>query len=141
MNQLLDNVVWHALTGPQKKFSAGTDDVRRFAPGFSPILGFANPEYPNLEAMAPFCEPGEHLYCSNWSGPVPDGWQIEEESRMFRMVWQAPIPEADDASEAVQLGPQHAAQALELANLARPGPSRAGSWYQPNPLRVRGPHR
>jgi len=31
MKQLLDNIVWHALTGPQARFSAGGDDARRFA--------------------------------------------------------------------------------------------------------------
>jgi hypothetical protein len=122
MNHLLDNIVWHALSGPQKKFSVGTDEVRRFAPGFSPIIGFVNPESPNLDALAPFCEPGEHFYCSNWSDSASTGWQIEEESTMFRMIWQGPMSIGDDAPEAIQLGPHHAAQALELATLTRPGP-------------------
>src|SRR5437879_6161741 len=122
MDKLLDNVVWHALSGPQRKFSVGTDVIRRFAPGFSPIVGFADANHPNFEALAPFCEPGEHLYCGEWSGPAPDGWQIEEESTMFRMVWEGSTPAGDDAHEAIQLGPQHAAQALELATLTRPGP-------------------
>jgi GNAT superfamily N-acetyltransferase len=122
MDHLLDNIVWHALSGPQKKFSLGTDDVRRFAPGFSPIIGFANSKDPNLNALVPFCYPGEHFYCGEWSGPVPDGWQIEEESTMFRMLWNGSTPATDDAHEAIQLGPEHAVQALELATLTRPGP-------------------
>jgi ribosomal protein S18 acetylase RimI-like enzyme len=122
MNHVLDNIVWHALAGPQKKFSVGGDDIRRFAPGFSPIIGFANPEISNLNAIVSFCEPGEHFYCGEWSGPAPDGWRIEEESIMFRMVWDGSTPAADDAHEAIQFGPQHAAQALELATLTRPGP-------------------
>src|SRR5690349_20857688 len=121
MNNLLDNIVWHALSGPQKKFSVGADDIRRFAPGFSPIIGFANAKRPNFEALAPFCEAGEHFYCGEWSGPALDGWQVEEESTMFRMVWEGSTP-AVDAPEAIQLGPQHAAQALELATLTKPGP-------------------
>jgi ribosomal protein S18 acetylase RimI-like enzyme len=122
MNHLLDNIVWHAFSGPQKKFSVGTEDIRRFAPGFSPIIGFSNPESPNLNALIPFCDPAEHFYCGEWSGPAPAGWQIEEESTVFRMVWQGSMPAADDVDEAVQLGPQRAAQALELATLTRPGP-------------------
>ena len=46
MQNLLDNIVWHALTGPQARFSAGGDDARRFARGFSPILGFADQAHP-----------------------------------------------------------------------------------------------
>lgn len=122
MNHLLDNIVWHSLSGPHRKFSIGTEEIRRFAPGFSPIIGFANPESPNLEALVPFCEPAEHFYCSNWSGPAPSGWQIEEESTMLRMVWEGSISTIDDTGKAIQLGPEQAAQALELATLTRPGP-------------------
>jgi GNAT superfamily N-acetyltransferase len=122
MNHLPDNIVWHSLTGPHKKFSVGTDYVRRFAPGFSPIIGFANPQSPKLDALVSHCDIGEHLYCSTWSGPPPRGWQIEQESTMFRMVWEGPTPATDEASEGVQLGPQHVPQVLELAALTRPGP-------------------
>jgi len=41
---------------------------------------------------------------------------------MFRMRWDAPPPSHDPIPEAVALGRQHAAQALELAALTRPGP-------------------
>jgi len=122
MNHLLDNIVWHALSGPQKKFSVGTDVIRRFAPGFSPIIGFADAERPNFNALVPFCEPDEHFYCGEWSGPAPKGWQIQEESTMFRMIWEGPMPADNDGHGAIQLGPQHAARALELATLTRPGP-------------------
>jgi GNAT superfamily N-acetyltransferase len=122
MNKLLDNIVWHSLSGAHKKFSVGTDDIRRFAAGFSPIFGFANPENPNLDALVPFWEPGEHLYCGESSGAAPTGWQIEEESTMFRMVCEGSMPAANDADEAIQLGPKHATQALELATLTQPGP-------------------
>jgi ribosomal protein S18 acetylase RimI-like enzyme len=41
---------------------------------------------------------------------------------MFKMVWEGPMPSTDAAPEAIQLGPQHASQAFELAMLTRPGP-------------------
>ncbi len=41
---------------------------------------------------------------------------------MFKMIWEAGIPPADGVLEAVPLGTEHAAQALELAELTRPGP-------------------
>jgi len=41
---------------------------------------------------------------------------------MFKMFWDSSVPEADPAAEAVRLGVEHAADALELANLMRPGP-------------------
>jgi ribosomal protein S18 acetylase RimI-like enzyme len=122
MTHLLDNIIWHTLTGPHAKYSTGTNDVRRYSPGFSPIVGSANAAHPNLELLTPYCAPGEHLYCAGWSGAAPAGWRIDAESTMFLMIWDAAKPASDEAPEAVMLGPQHASQAHELAALTRPGP-------------------
>jgi ribosomal protein S18 acetylase RimI-like enzyme len=118
----LDNIFWHCLSGPHAKFASGNDKARRYAPGFSPIVGFPDPHHPDFDALVPFCEPGEQFYCDAWSGPAPAGWRIEAEATMFRMVWDAPIPQSDPAADAQPLGPEHAAKALELATLTRPGP-------------------
>jgi ribosomal protein S18 acetylase RimI-like enzyme len=122
MNHILDNIVWHTLSGPHKKFSAGADGARRYAVGFSPIIGFANTQSPDFNALVNFCEPGEHFYCDGWIGPCPVGWQIEEESTMYKMVWEGRKPVSDSAPDAIPLTKQHAKQALELATLTRPGP-------------------
>lgn len=118
----LDNIMWAALSGPHAKFSAGGPTARRYASGFSPIVGFADPQRPDFAALAPYCAAGEHFYCDGWTGPAPAGWHVELESTMFKMVWQGQPPAHDPAPEAIALGPQHAAQALELATLTKPGP-------------------
>lgn len=118
---LLDNIVWHALTGVQATFAAGAGGARRYARGFSPIVGFADPERPDFAALAPHCDAGERFYCDGWSGAAPAGWQVEAETTMFKMVWQGALP--PPADEPVQpLQAAHAVQALELAALTRPGP-------------------
>ena len=122
MSSLLDNIPWHALSGPHAKYATGTDRARRYAPGFSPIIAFADTEHPDFDALTPYCEAGEHFYCAGWSGTAPPDWRIDGESTMFRMVWQGAMPAADEAPDAIPLGPEHAAQALELAALTRPGP-------------------
>lgn len=119
---LLDNIVWHALSGPHAKFATGGDDARRYALGFSPIVGFADPACPNFAALAVVCEAGEHFYCDGWSGNAPDGWRIDAETTMFKMVWEGGLPEADAAPDAVRLSGEHAQQALALAEQTRPGP-------------------
>jgi ribosomal protein S18 acetylase RimI-like enzyme len=54
---------------------------------------------------------------------VPDGWQLDAESTMIKMVWRAGSPADDEpAIAAVPLAPSHAAQAHELATLTKPGP-------------------
>jgi ribosomal protein S18 acetylase RimI-like enzyme len=122
MKHLLDNITWHTLAGPHAKYAAGTDDVRRYAQGFSPILGFADPGRPNFATLARFCERGERFYSEGWSGATPAGWRIDAESTMFKMIWEAQMPATDAAPDAVPLRSEHAAQALELATLTRPGP-------------------
>ncbi|MBC7658012.1 MAG: GNAT family N-acetyltransferase [Frankiaceae bacterium] len=121
-NPLLDRVFWHTLTGPHARYASGAGAARRYARGFSPILGFADTQQPDFAALAPYCEAGEHFYCDSWTGAAPDGWQIEAESSMFRMVWNATLPTADEAPDAIALGAEHAGQAVELAALCRPGP-------------------
>jgi GNAT superfamily N-acetyltransferase len=122
MKHLLDNITWHTLAGPQAKYAAGTHDARRYAPGFSPIVGFADPERPNFAGLAPYCESGEPFYCDGWSGIAPSGWHVDAESIMFKMVWEAAVPATDKPPETVRLTNEHATQALELAALTRPGP-------------------
>lgn len=122
MKHLPDNIAWHSLSGPHATYATGTDDARRYAAGFSPIIGFADTERPNFRAVAPFCRADEHFYCGGWSGAVPTGWRIEAETTMFKMVWEVVMPATDEVPEAVRLGPEHMPQALEPATLTRPGP-------------------
>ena len=125
MATLLDNIIWNSLTGAQARFAAGAGAARRYARGFSPIVGFADAQRPDFVALAPYCDEAEHFYCSGWDGPAPPGWRIEADARMCLMVCapgDAQGSGADDALDAVRLGPQHARQALALAELTRPGP-------------------
>ena len=121
MIELLDNIAWHTLVGAHSRFATGVGEARRYTRGFSPIAGFANRANPNLDALAPYVDRNELFYCDGWSGPVPDGWRLEAESTMFKMIWDGETP-SDEALDARRLGPEHAAQALELAALTRPGP-------------------
>jgi len=122
MTYLRDNLVWHTLFGPHAQYASGTDTDRRYAPGFPPIIGFSDIGNPDFNALIPFAEPGEHLYCDGWSGVAPGGWRIEFESAMRTMIWDGSMPAADGAPEAVLLGSQHASAVLELTDLIRPGP-------------------
>ena len=119
---VLGRITWHTLSGGQAHFAAGTATARRYASGFSPILGFADPQQPDLDALRPFCAPGEHFYTDGWSGPVPAGWLLEAESTMFKMVWEGGTPAPDDESFARPLGAADVDAAVALATLTKPGP-------------------
>jgi GNAT superfamily N-acetyltransferase len=122
MLELLDNIMWNCLSGPHAKFATGQGDLRRYAPGFSPIVGCREPARPDFATLANYCEVGDSFYLDIWSGVAPAGWRIEKEARMFKMVWDAPMPAEDAAPDAIPLRPEHAAQAMELARLTNPGP-------------------
>ena len=122
MTHLLDNIFWHALSGPQARFAAGNQVARRYAPGFSPIAAFVDQLRPDLSALAKFCEPGEHFYTEGWTGAAPAGWQIKVETTMLKMIWEADMPSADEAPDGIALNAKHAPQALALAELTHPGP-------------------
>jgi len=122
MSHLLDNIMWNCLSGPHAKFATGSGTVRRYAPGFSPIVGSENPEQPDFGTLEKFCEPGDSFYFDIWSGPAPAGWRIDKEAHMFKMVWEAPLPGEDAAPDAVLLRPEHFGQAVELARMTNPGP-------------------
>ena len=47
---------------------SGAGSVRRYAPGFSAILGFEDPQCPDFATLSNYCEPGEHFYCDQWTG-------------------------------------------------------------------------
>jgi ribosomal protein S18 acetylase RimI-like enzyme len=119
---ILDDIFWLALSGTQARFATGAGAARRYAPGFSPILGFEDREHPDFAALEPFCAVGERFYVDTWSGSAPPGWNIAVEKTMKRMVWTGGLPDEDPQLGARPLDASHAPQALELALLTNPGP-------------------
>jgi GNAT superfamily N-acetyltransferase len=130
---LLDNIVWNALTGEHAKFSAGTTRVRRYARGFSPLIGAQEVNAPDLAALEPCCIPGEQFYYAGWDGAPPAGWRVDVDATMEQYVWAA-APPRDARLEAIRLDATHAEAALELVGLTHPGPFAArtpelGEYY------------
>jgi len=119
---ILDDIFWLALSGRQVRFASGSGAARRYARGFSPILGFEDREHPDFDALAPYCDIGERFYVDTWSGPAPPGWAIAVEKKMKRMVWTGSLPDEDPALQARALDASHAQQAVDLAVLTNPGP-------------------
>ena len=119
---ILDDIFWLALSGAQARFASGAGAARRYAKGFSPILGFEDREHPDFSALEPFCDIGERFYVDTWSGPAPSGWDIAIEKKMKRMVWTGNVPDEDPGLDARPLDASHAQQAVDLAVLTNPGP-------------------
>jgi ribosomal protein S18 acetylase RimI-like enzyme len=119
---ILDDIFWRAMSGEQARFAEGGGAARRYARGFSPILGFEDRENPDWRALEPFCESGERFYVDTWSGAAPPGWEIVVDKRMKRMVWTGELPAEDASLQTRRLDASHAQQAVDLAVLTNPGP-------------------
>lgn len=126
---LLPNAAWHSLSGAQAHVAVGGPRGRRYGPGFSAIMGFADPSQPDFEVLRAHCAVGEHVYCSGVTGPLPAGWELLDAGRLRKMVWEQPLPppeptELDAHSDPAmqRLGAEHLPQILALVELTQPGP-------------------
>ena len=114
--------MWRSFSGSHAHLTRGTDHIRRYAPGYSPLIAYDDPARPDFASLAPHCEPGERFYCAEWRGPEPAGWKVEVDSSMCAMLWSAPPPEPDESLGAVRLRAEHVPQMLSLTAITRPGP-------------------
>ena len=119
---ILDNIVWHTLSGPHAVYSLGDHRVRRYARGFPPVVAFADPATPDFHVLERYVAPGERVYCDGWSGRAPAGWQVTSENILLTMLHENPVALPASSYDAVLLECRSALAALELADLTRPGP-------------------
>lgn len=122
--ELLANITWAALAGPHAAHALGTHQARRYRPGFAALMGFADPRQPALDALRAHASAGERLFCDGWVGALPaQGWRLESETVLARMVWQGPAPGPAAGGLAFErLGPAQAAEVEALVQVAAPGP-------------------
>ena len=129
----LGNLFWRAFTGSQAHLASGNDRSRRYAPGFPPIIAFADPAKPDFDSLADLCEPGVRFYIAEWKGEAPKGWKMEIDTKMCAMIldkW-GPTPFVQDI---VRLEERHVPQMVALAAQTKPGPfatrpMEIGEWY------------
>jgi ribosomal protein S18 acetylase RimI-like enzyme len=129
----LANLFWRAFTGTQAHLATGNDRGRRYAPGFPPIIAFADPANPDFSSLSPHCQPGDRFYVAEWSGPPPAGWAIEVDTFMCAMVLDE-WTQKRNGSGIVRLQARDVAQMTALAALTKPGPfaerpMEIGEWY------------
>ena len=119
---ILNNIAWHSLSGPHLEHSVGSNHAKRYAMGFSPIAGFLDPLNPDLNALKPFCQAGEHLYISNWQGPCPPGWAVIADTSAYLMTWIGGKVELMTNEKMRILNSRDLPQVLKLAELAKLDP-------------------
>ena len=118
----LGNIIWRALSGSHRALSVGTERTRRYSREFPALFGFEDPASADFESFGAHCEPGDHLYCTEWSGEAPDGWSVDFDGKVVAMIWRGDRPLLDPSIAVSALDESHVEEMRALARLTRPGP-------------------
>jgi len=123
MNDVLDNPVWHALTGPQSPFARRGGHAARFAPDVAPFFaidGAGDEAYRDLARILGHA-PEARLFRPR-SEPVPSGWRKTFEKPILQMVLPGDTGLPSECPQLVRLEDADAADTMALVERTRPGP-------------------
>jgi ribosomal protein S18 acetylase RimI-like enzyme len=119
---LLDNPVWHALTGPQARFAVGEGRARGFVPQAAPFFAIADTKeaaYRDLGAILGGASEAR-LFRAH-EERVPKGWARTFDKPIVQMLCTRALPVRSEA-HVMPLGATDNADMLALAAATRPGP-------------------
>lgn len=119
----LDNVVWHALTGPHAKFAIGRGKARHYPRDMAP---FSAIEEPTAAAYADLA----HDLAANtearlfrpFGEPVPVGWTEVDAFPVLQMIAPRTACAVETSKAPSRLTAADIAAILELVSIAEPGP-------------------
>jgi ribosomal protein S18 acetylase RimI-like enzyme len=118
--RLLDNPVWSALAGPHARFAERVGGAARYPADVYAFAALADPRDPSAWAdLRRLAGPG-HTVRVKGVDAVPDGWQTVGGGQGVQLV--ATSLRAEEAPEAVRLGPHDVPEILDLVARTRPGP-------------------
>jgi ribosomal protein S18 acetylase RimI-like enzyme len=118
---LLDNPVWHALTGSHRAHAIGRGEARHYPRDIAPFSAIAEPSaqaYADLAGDLP-ANTEARLFRPSVE-PLPDGWEELDRFPMLQMV--AGGPSSDSDSVASLLSTADVAAMMDLVAATRPGP-------------------
>lgn len=117
---VLDNPVWHALTGPHRSHAIGRGLARHYPRDIAPFAAIAESSaqaYADLAANLP--PRTEARLFRPAAEPLPDGWEELERFPMLQMVASS---RPAGGEEPVLLGLHDIPAMLELVAATKPGP-------------------
>ena len=135
---VLDNPVWHALSGPQATVAEGTDAALRYDPEVSVFAAVPDDPAPaSWDALGDVVGPGGAAVVVRDVVPVPPGWTERFRMPGLQMLRDRPIDGAKGSRatlEVLRLDVADVPEIMDLVEHARPGPFAArtielGSYY------------
>ncbi|KFG95114.1 hypothetical protein GQ56_0122620 [Burkholderia paludis] len=119
---VLDRVVWHALSGRQRRFALGDDRALRFPTDVAPFAAIEDTSPASFAALRELIAAhGPAALVTPDAIEPPAGWSVVRRAALFQMIWQG-TPEPADASAHVTLGEADVPDMLALTAAAQPGP-------------------
>lgn len=122
---LLDNAVWHALTGPLARFATGAPPALRFRDEVAPFGSLPDAVHAaDWDALRTAAGPGGLAVLFRPPLDAPAGWETVARMPCAQMTYDLPRPPAGPALEAppLTLGADDAAEMQALVAATRPGP-------------------
>lgn len=121
---VLDNAPWHALTGPHAHFAIGGDLVRRYPEDVAPFVAVRTWDDPGVwDALRELVGPGAEVGLSGAPEEFPAGWEVLGYGEGVQLV-ETPALQPRPFDEAIELGPDDAADMLAIVERNQPGPFR-----------------
>jgi ribosomal protein S18 acetylase RimI-like enzyme len=126
VDDLLDNVAWHALTGPQAGLAEQSGQAVRYRPDIAPFAALPDEPAPRAWAdLAALAGPGATVLLAGLQREAPAGWEVVASVPGLQFdgagVVVAPDPEA------VVLGRADVPEMLDLVARTEPGPFRTAT--------------
>ena len=121
----LDNPAWYALTGPHAHLALGKGAARRYPRDIAPYAAILKPTKEAYADLAADLPPGmDARLFRPVEEDAPPGWETLSARPIMQMIADpaalpGPLPGEADT---LQLSIDNAAEMLELATLAKPGP-------------------
>lgn len=123
----LDNPIWHALTGPHRKFSLEHGPLRSYQPELAPFSAFQERDEEALQVALALPEVSARpvVLIRSRPEPAPAPWSLAFGGELIQMVCEQGEQLLDPDPRIVPLGVADMPDMLALVALTRPGPFKA----------------
>jgi len=124
---VLDNPIWHSLTGAHATFAEGGGGARRYRPDVSPFVALRDAADPGCwHDLAALVGLGAVVGVPVFDAEPPAGWEVLESFPIVQMV-AGPEVDARPDAEVVTLTADDVPAMLDLTARTRPGPFEVGT--------------
>lgn len=123
MAHVLDNPVWTALSGRQKRFNIGDEQLKYFSADMASFVGLQHWNDQDLAILAERLPAGRTFSVPmSQPVPIPDCFEILFEIPLYQMVCPVLQKQALPVLPLQKLGKKQLQQMLDLTALTKPGP-------------------